>query len=210
MIKAAFFDLDGVLTTDFNATDRICRNLCDAVPGLKIETATECYRQHCRHLLVERRKHADVWEKFCACAGREISSAILQEALRSVSKNEAMFSLVGDLHKNYRLGIITDNSEERMELLNGELQLPALFDPIVVSSSVHALKHDGTTTIFDAALEAVQCEPQEAIFVDNQERNLVTPAAMGMKTYWHDDKRNDIAALLFALREWNVVVEGRV
>ena len=94
-----------------------------------------------------------------------------------------------------RLGIITDNCSERMEVLAERLKLRDLFDPIVVSAAVQASKKDGTTRIFDAALAGANCAPDEALFVDNQEVNLVVPKKMGIKTYFHSDRENDIDAL---------------
>jgi len=115
-----------------------------------------------------------------------------------------MFVIVRFLLGKYILGIITDNTAERMALLRENMQLDTLFRPIINSAEIHAMKHDGTTAIFDAALKAAQCEASEAFFIDNQQRNLVTPEKMGMKTYWHDDKKNDIPMLRKALREFGI------
>jgi len=207
MIKVLFFDFDGVLTTDFNGTGNICENLCKAVLNLSIEPVLECYRKHCGCLLTEPGKFSDVWDAFCVCIGQPITPDILRKALRTVSRNEEMFVLVQSLRKKYRLGMITDNATERMDLLNEDMRLTDLFDPMIISASVRALKHDGTTTIFDAALEGAGCEPEESIFIDNQERNLVTPSTMGMKTYWHDDSKNDIPSLVSALQKYGVEIE---
>lgn len=200
MIKAVFFDFDGVLTTDFNATGTVCNNLCAVTPRLSAEKVTECYGKHCRSLLLGG-TFADVWNDFCACVGTEISRDVLETALRTAPKNEEMFALAESLRGQFCLGIITDNTLERMELLSKEMKLPELFDPIIVSAAVHVSKHDGTTTIFDAALKAAGCTAEESVFIDNQQRNLATPAGMGIQTYWHDDAKNDVAALGSALRK---------
>ncbi len=207
MLKAIFFDCDGVLTTDFNATGTVCENLCKAIPELSIDRVIQCYRQHFGHLQTTEGKYSDHLDAFGKSIGTKISPDLFYEALQTTERNEPMFALVRAVRKRYRLGIITDNAGERMNLLNEKMGLSELFDPIIVSASVHALKHDGTTTIFDVALEAAQCEPMKSAFIDNQERNLVTPARMGMKTYWHDDAKNNIASLKSALREWKVTFD---
>ncbi|MFH0770803.1 MAG: HAD hydrolase-like protein [Candidatus Peregrinibacteria bacterium] len=203
MIRMLFFDFDGVLTTDFNGTGTICEYLSKEVTGSSVEAVTACYEKHCNRLLLGGR-FTDVWDDFCSCMEQKISPDVLRQALRTIPVNEAMLEVVQSLSTMYRLGMITDNPEERMDLLNEDLHLTDLFDPIVVSAMVHALKHDGTTAIFDAALRAADCQPQEAVFIDNQERNLSTPAKMGMHTYWHDDKKNDIPSLLDALQKLGV------
>lgn len=150
----------------------------------------------------------EVWQRICSTFKIPADDALLVQMLRKVPKNDAMFALAKSLKPNYVLGIITDNCRERMDVLTAELELAALFDPIVVSAIEHASKCDGTTRIFDAALDRTGCKAEEALFIDNQERNLVTPAKMGMKTYVHNDAVNDVAALRSALRQCGVETEN--
>lgn len=93
-----------------------------------------------------------------------------------------------------------------MALLDHDMHLSDHFDPLIVSANVAALKHDGTTTIFDAALRGAKCTADQSVFIDNQQRNLEMPKQMGMHTIWHDDKKNDGAALRQALRDCGVDV----
>lgn len=206
MIKAIFFDFDGVLTREFNGSGNICKNLCKAIPSLSYDSVMNCYRKHCGRLLVETGTYSDVEENFCECIGLQIPSEVYKDAQITNTRNDEMFALVESLRGNYMLGIITDNSEERMNLIDDQMQLSNLFKTIVISSVAHALKHDGTTSIFDTAISSIQCNPEECIFIDNQERNLTIPKQMGMKTYWHDDKKNDVSALKAKLEEWGVVL----
>jgi len=37
---------------------------------------------------------------------------------------------------------------------------------------------------------------EESVFIDNSNDNLVAPSALGFKTIFHDDEKNDIEALL--------------
>lgn len=76
--------------------------------------------------------------------------------------------------------------------------LPRLFDPIVVSSEVGFSKDD--PEIFLAALQLLRVKPEECIFIDNSKDNLVAPNAIGMKTIYFDDERQDFKALLTELQ----------
>ncbi len=207
MITTIFFDFDGVLTKEFNGSGNICANLCSAFPELSYDHVLDCYKAHCKKLLVEPGAYKDVWEYFCSCVGQEIPIDSLPVALRTVTPNDEMWDLVRSLHRRYKLGIITDNSSERMQLIDECMKLSQFFDPIVISDAVRALKHDETTTIFDVALKGAESVPEESVFIDNQERNLIVPAEMGMSTYWHDDKKNDISALRSVLDRWGVTVD---
>ncbi len=204
MVKAIFFDLDGVLTTDAKGSLTVSKNICEAVPNLSVEKVLDCYRQDIELLNMGRRTMRDVWKRMCRTLKITESDALLLEVLRKTPRNDAMFDLARSLSHRYSLGIITDNSRERMNVLNEKMKLGELFDPIIVSATEHASKRDGTTALFDAALVKAHCKAKEAIFIDNQEKNLVLPAQMGMQTYWHDDAKNDIAALKTALLRWGV------
>lgn len=204
MIKAIFFDLDGVLTTDAKGSLTMSKNLCEMVPGLSVQELLDNYRQDIEALNMGRISMSDVWKRICAEFKIPANDDLLREMMRKVPKNDAMFDLARSLSPRYRLGIITDNNRERMEILTTDMRLDELFDPIIVSATEHASKRDGTTTIFDAALRRAGCKAEEAIFIDNQEKNLEVPAQMGMKTYWHDDEKNDISALRATLRDYGV------
>ncbi len=207
LINAIFFDFDGILTTDAKGSLTVSKNLCAAVPGLSQQEVLECYRQDFELLNTGQRTMREVWERICSVFKIPADDALLQEILRKAPKNEAMFALARALSPHYALGIITDNSRERMDALAAEMALGDLFHPIVVSAIEHASKCDGTTTIFDAALAGAGCKADEAIFIDNQEKNLVTPAKMGMKIYLHEDKKNDMTALRTALRQMGIDLE---
>lgn len=206
MIKAIFFDLDGILTTDAKGSLTMSKNLCGMVPDLSVQEVLDSYRQDIEALNMGKISMSDVWKRMRATFKITESDALLNEMMRKTPKNDAMFDLARSLSGKYRLGIITDNSRERMEILAADMQLNELFDPIIISAAEHASKNDGSTTIFDAALRKAACDADEAVFIDNQEKNLVTPLKMGMKTYWHDDAKNDIAALRSVLRGWGIEV----
>lgn len=204
MIKTIFFDLDGVLTTDAKGSLTLSKNLCEAVPRLAVQEVFACYRQDIELLNTGRRTLREVWERMCRTLRIPEDDKLLMSILRKTPRNEAMFALARSLSPRYILGIITDNSRERMDVLNEEMKLGELFDPIIVSATEHASKCDGTTSLFDAALAKAHCEAEEAIFIDNQEKNLVMPAKMGMRTYFHDDTKNDVPSLYTALRKMGV------
>lgn len=206
-MKAVFFDFDGVLTTDFNTSETLYNNLSKKHTQFTIEQVSDCFRTHCGHLNAEPGSFNDTWSAFCACIGKEIPHQELTDALTDVPVNTEMFELALRLQSEYRLGIITTNAVERAKILNEKLHLSETFNPIIISGEVGATKHDGTTNIFDAALEAAQCSAEEAIFIDNQAKNLVVPKQMGIHTYLHDAQKNDVEVLRKTLREWGVDVQ---
>lgn len=95
------------------------------------------------------------------------------------------------------MGIITDNKKDRIDHLKEYQGLVSVFDPIVVSAEVGSDKE--STEIFLHALRCAGVGPKEAVFIDNNRVNLAAPNALGIKTIFHDDEKNDIEDLLRSL-----------
>ncbi len=200
MIKAIFFDFDGVLTLDANGSGTTCRNLHRQMPELSFDDLFRCYRANHGDIMLGKATHADVWHSFCTCVGTPIDSDLLDDAFRRIPVNEKMFDLCRKLHQQYTLGIITDNGIERFTVIEQELQLSTIFDSIILSGKIGSRKNE--SHIFEKALASVSCQADECIFIDNYEKNLIVPAKMGFKTIWHNDEKNDIALVCKRLQEY--------
>ena len=59
------------------------------------------------------------------------------------------------------------------------------FDAVSISSRVHSGKTE--RYIFEDALIKLNVSPEECMFIDNTEENLVVPANMGMQTILFDN-----------------------
>jgi putative hydrolase of the HAD superfamily len=68
----------------------------------------------------------------------------------------------------------------------------------VVSAEVGLSKDDAR--MFLGALQLLSVEPEECIFIDNSEDNLIAPNSIGMRTIYFDDEKQDFEALLTELR----------
>lgn len=206
MIKAIFFDFDGVITTDFNGSSTIAKNL-SLSSGLDFELLRESFRNIYHYLTMENGSYRDKWDEFCKTIGKELEYAQLEDALGTVPVNSEILTIAQLLKEKYIVGMITDNSKERIDLIHQKLPVRDLFRPLIASGEVHLSKHGGGTGIFETALQAARCTAEESVFIDNQEKYLAEPGKMGFKTYWHDDAKNDIVALKRKLIGWGVDVE---
>ncbi|MFA5820958.1 MAG: HAD-IA family hydrolase [Candidatus Gracilibacteria bacterium] len=204
MIKAIFFDFDGVLTTDSSGSDTTCTNIQKCIPDVSYEHIVQCYRVQHPKLLIGHTTHEAIWKNFCACVGKNLDIKVLDEAFRNTPMNGKMMELCEKLKGKYKLGIITDNSKERFDLLKGEMKLAEMFEVIVVSGET-GMRKDGDAT-FVQALNLVGCRPEECVFIDNNEANLAAPKKLGWKTIFHDDKKNDVWGLVKKLKEFDVEV----
>ena len=191
MIKAVFFDFDGVLTTESSGTYSMSKYLSDHLdidlsmifPVLKSETA---------EMLVGRADYIELLPKVEEAIGISIPEAMLLTAIQTVPLNKAMFELAESIkERGVSVGVITDQSKLRGELLTKKFQLNMLFDRVIVSGSVGLSKKD-SKAIFEIAVDNLELEPEEVLFIENTESNLTIPKQMGWQTYYHDDSKNDI------------------
>lgn len=185
MIRTIFFDYDGVLTTDKNGSPTTFRYLSDA-SGIALSTISAAFGPYNGDLLMGRASHAQIWGKACEGLGQSLDNGLLAGAFESTPLNERMVRLAQRLKATRSVVII-------MEHLRKHQGLDSLFNPIVVSADVGGTKR--SQGIFPHALSRAAVAPNESIFIDNSEDNLVAARALGMHVVFHDEK-NDIASLV--------------
>ena len=205
MIKTIFFDFDGVLTIGSSGSYTTCTNIQKEIPDVSFEHIIQCYRVYHPQLLLGQTTHAAMWKDFCACVGKDLNIKILHEAFRNSPVNVEMIELCKKLKGKYRLGIITDNSKERLDLLKQELSLPDMFETILVSGETGIRKDSDAT--FIQALDLTGNSPEECVFIDNNASNLTAPKKLGWKTIFYDDTKNDINSLIKELQTMGVSVD---
>lgn len=198
MIKAVFFDYDGVLTTDKTGSLTTTRHLSKAT-GIDISVLKATFSRYNKDLTLGKTTHIQVWHEICSALGQKLDIRLLFDAFESTPMNTGMFSLARELKRRHLVGIITDNKKDRIDHLKQYQELESVFSPIVVSAEVGADKK--SDAIFLRALQLTGVTAEEAVFIDNSRDNLVAPNGLGFKTVFHDDDNNDVEALSKSLRE---------
>lgn len=202
-MQAIFFDFDGVLTTDPTGSYSTCRYVAKAA-GVDEAAFTKAYRTYNRDLLLGKTTHAAIWPKVCAGVGVELPYRLLIDSFLHTPLDEGMLTLVRRLKDaGYQTGMITDNKQDRIDCLVKRHHWETLFDAILVSAAVGSGK-DGRR-IFEQAAAALSVPMEECVFIDNQEKNLLVPRALGMKTVYFDQEKRDFPALIKALRQAGVL-----
>ena len=196
MIKAIFFDFDGVLTTDKTGSLTTARYLSERT-GIGFDRIHDAFKPFNTELILGRISHEEMWSELCAKLNREIEIDLLKRAFESTPINDGMLRLAARLKQGYSVGIITDNKKDRIDHLKVHCNLASLFDPIVVSAEVGSDKR--TSGIFEIALNSLGLNPAQSIFIDNNRDNLIVADALGINTIYFDDQSNDIAGLIATL-----------
>lgn len=197
-MRAIFFDFDGVLTVDKYGSDSILRYLAEHTP-VPAEILQREYYKINKGLLLGQYTHKDIWDVYCERVGFKIDYGILLDSFRNTPLDDEMLSLVGELKRVCRIGMITDNKVDRIKEILSYRKLSHLFDAVTISAELKCGKTD--RKIFEAALEALDVAPAESLFIDNSQKNLVVPAEMGMHTILFDDEKRNVPELKVHLME---------
>ena len=192
MIQAVFFDFDGVLTPDRTGTLTTCRFLAQAT-GLPLESLRAAMEPHRAALARGQATREATWPDVCRAVGRDIPLETLTRAFESTPLDRAVFAFANSLGRHGKVGIITDNPKDRMDVVRRTLWLDRVFAPIVVSAEEGMAKDD--PEIFRRALAAAGAAAPNAVFIDNVRENVETARGVGMHGVFFDDEKRDLAAL---------------
>ena len=192
MIKAVLFDFDGVLTTDKTGSESILKYLAQQT-GICLEKLKTAYYRYNNPLLRGELTHADIWADFCRELGADMSYELLPQAFRHTPLDPEMLGLARSLKKSCWIGMVTDNKCDRIDEILRFNCLDSLFDVVSVSAQYGSGKSE--RAIFEGTLAALNVAPEECIFIDNSEKNLIVPREMGIRAIFFDDEIRDIDAL---------------
>lgn len=198
MINTVFFDFDGVLTIDSTGSKTTIDYICSSINIDRDLFAWE-YRKYGRDLLLGKTTHEEIWPKVCSALGVDIDYQLLLDSFIYTKLDKTMMKLVKDLKSlGIRTGIITDNKKDRMKSIIDHYNLEEFFNEIVISAVVGSMKDQ--EDIFVIAAKEIGSNYEDIIFIDNNERNLIKPRDLGMKTYYFNDIKRDADHLRTTLK----------
>jgi epoxide hydrolase-like predicted phosphatase len=180
MIKAVLFDLGGVYFED--GTKKFIHNLSKRV-GITYEEIYPLFREG---KSLEYRKNKLSGKVFFKWASDELGGQVSPEELNYMWVSQyteipGIRKIINELKaKGTKVTILSDNVPERIEYLQDKYKFLDLFDNVVLSYEVNLTK--ASPEIFELALSRIQVKPQESIFVDDREPNLIVAEKLGIKT----------------------------
>jgi HAD superfamily hydrolase (TIGR01509 family) len=169
MIKFTFFDVGGVVILDFSGTNHWS--------SLQKEIG----------IPPEYRKESDnFWDKTESqiCLGLDIEK-LKPEIEKKFRRNESLWEIIKKISKKTGLGLLTNMYPSQFNEIKKANLLPEFkWDLIVNSSIVNLQKPD--REIYEYAQKASGFKGNEILFIDNLEKNLVVPKALGWKVFLYD------------------------
>jgi putative hydrolase of the HAD superfamily len=192
VIQAVFFDFDGVLTRDRTGTLTTCRYLSGQT-GIPLERWVAAFEPHRAALARGQTTRDATWPLVCEAVGRDVPREVLTRAFESTPLDPAMFAFANSLARHGKVGIVTDNPKDRMDVVRRTLWLDRVFAPIVVSAEEGRAKDD--PMLFRHAVVAAGVAPADAVFIDNVMDNVEVARTVGLHGVHFDDEKRDLAAL---------------
>ncbi|MCK5130067.1 MAG: HAD-IA family hydrolase [Clostridiales bacterium] len=194
MIKAVFFDFDGVLTIDATGSTSIC-NYISKVTGIEKSDFRKEYSKYNYDLLYGMTTHEKIWNELNEGLNTNIDIKHMYDSFINTPMDKKMLDLANKLKRNgYVTGIITDNKSDRINHISNFHDLSSTFDCIAISSDIGSGKEH--QPIFDYVLKETSLKANECVFIDNSRTNLVKPNEMGMKTIFYNHIDRDFKGLL--------------
>jgi putative hydrolase of the HAD superfamily len=192
MIKAIFFDMDGVLTTDQTGSVTSCKYFSEK-SGIPFEELLSQKIGYDEAIDKNEITNEEVWSNISREHNAKFNIAWIEEAFANTPMDTKMLNFAKSFKDRYSLGIITDNEKERADLIVKLHNLHDLFSTIIVSAEVGSTKK--TTKIFEVALKQSGFQAKECIFIDNKQSNLDTAELSGMHSVFFDDELRDFDLL---------------
>lgn len=107
--------------------------------------------------------------------------------------NNDALNLVKKLKARYKLAYLTNSSMQLMELSEKRLPIKQYFDFGIISGEIKVRKPDKKG--FSLILEHFDAKPEEAIFIDDAQKNLGNAKELGIRTILFEDVKQLIDEL---------------
>lgn len=164
MIKAVLFDIGNVLL--FFSHDLMYQNMA-TVLGLDIDVFKKEIIDLQNHYESGKISTEEFYAYLEARAGKQHSKKEFIQAAQSIfTPNEAIFPVVESLkQENVKLILLSNIGEIHYQYIVEQYPIFQLFDSHILSYQIKACKPD--QAIFEAAVKAADCSPQECFYIDD-------------------------------------------
>lgn len=222
MLKAIFFDFDGTLADDGDsirdALDQACAVILRRWPDIPLTDLIQAYRQasdtawgdydrYLRHLSSPEAMLMAVWQHTLSgwgyhdpTAERQAADIYWQHRLRRCQPYPDVVPLLSQLTDRFPLVLLTNGAPAMQRTKIQKSSLESFFQHIFVGGEFARGKPD--PAIFQAALEAIDCHPEHAVYVgDSLLHDIVGAQGVGIRGVWLNRKGTSIADLPPQIRQ---------
>jgi epoxide hydrolase-like predicted phosphatase len=185
VVKFIYFDFGGVLVNYDNVFTKVCSDFeINKDEFIKFESET------ISRMDIGIGNLVGFWKK---CVEKfKLSNADNYDLAKSwvsdYKKIKPVQDLINSLEGNTKMGIISNIPAEVWWAAYKNNWVPRIkYDQVLLSSDLGVVKPD--SRIYEIAEEKTRVSPEEILFVDDKEENLVGPIKMGWKTLCFDQSK---------------------
>ena len=177
MIKAIAVDFGGVY---FNFDHEKYMEEMAKLSDIKPEIVEKILLKKIFHLHVKRITEKYFLNYFCKCVGKKINHSLLKNIFEKSNKpNKPVIDMIKKLSKNYHIALLTNNTVA-LDRLNKKYNFYDEFDFLMSSHMVRMQKP--YKNIYKLLIRRAKCKPNEIIFIDDKNRNLIPAKKLGINT----------------------------
>jgi len=187
MIKAIIFDVGGVLIQPRPAKERqALESQLDLLPG---ELGRRLYGgEEWKLARVGAITDDEYWRRIGPKLGLKTEEQIQDFRQKYFARQKErldtrLVSLSRQLREQFQVALLSNASDRLEYVLENELGVAHLFEPVINSARVGLAKPD--PAIYRLTLERLDVAPEEAVFVDDQSRNVSSAARLGIRVIHH-------------------------
>jgi epoxide hydrolase-like predicted phosphatase len=182
-IQAVIFDFGGVL---YHLPDRSWIRRWKHILNLKDESAlltmiaSPQESQLLMDILVGKLQEEAMWDQFAADfrIGKELMKRIRRGFMSKKRMNKPLAVYLAGLRKNYKTAILSNAGTEARKIFTEVYEFHKIVDDMIISAEERVAKPD--RRIYEIAVERLEIEPQEAVFVDDFPENIEAAKDFGM------------------------------
>ncbi|MFZ2189613.1 MAG: HAD-IA family hydrolase [Candidatus Magasanikiibacteriota bacterium] len=184
MIKLILSDLTGVVI--IGGHKKLCKLLADKYnldsDKLYAVIYTEYFNKFATNQISEEKAYSEPIKIFGL---KETVQELTDMYLHTHTINQPMVDLFKSLKNNYNLVLLTKNYKPYLDWEIKEFGLKEIFSEFINTSEINLPKASRETLNY--VLNKFKLKPEEILYIDDQEENLVDAREMGFKTIFYQD-----------------------
>lgn len=175
MLKTIIFDLSDVLIQGATGMSKLINkklrsNLTDS----------DLLTENLGNLFVGKISETEYWQSVIDKTSLEISIDELKGIVRKNFKEiKGTRQIIEKLQQHYKLGLLSNHTKEWVEYCEGHFHYEKLFNSVAYSYNSHATKP--SDKIFKFLLEKLEAKPEETLFIDDYEKNVLAAKKLGLQ-----------------------------
>jgi len=186
-IDFIYFDVGGVALLDYSKTNKWEEMISDLkIPESLVGEFDNLFSEYSAKICLGTNV-SEFANKFAELFNFEFPSdyAMLEDFVNRFEINAAITSLVLELSKKYRLGLLTNMYPDMLSLIKKRKLLPPVEWEIEIDSSIEKMRKPNEN-IYILAEDRAGVKGENILYIENQAKHLAIPKQRGWHTFLYD------------------------